>query len=79
MAVVTNDDSAQMLSRRYSTDVTTLGSLRSSLRRSLAHEAVTDELYDDLEAVLGAYSRPASIEVSAIAWGGLASVPTPRL
>jgi hypothetical protein len=41
--------------------------LLAGLRRSLAHEAITDELYDDLEAVLGEHGRPAPHEIAVIA------------
>ncbi|MFJ6566759.1 DUF6415 family natural product biosynthesis protein [Streptomyces sp. NPDC091292] len=44
----------------FSDDDATAGRLLLGLLRSLAAEAVTDELYDDLETVLGEYAVPAS-------------------
>jgi hypothetical protein len=57
MVAVTVDTATQLLSRRSSNDPQTAGMLLAGLRRSLAREAVTDELYDDLEAVLGEHAH----------------------
>ncbi|ORT61998.1 hypothetical protein BKD26_02675 [Streptomyces sp. CB03238] len=58
---------AQLLTRRTSVDHDTLGTLLYSLRRSLASEAIDEQLYDDLDAVLDEYARPAPHEVTSIA------------
>ncbi|NGO66828.1 hypothetical protein G5C65_00310 [Streptomyces sp. SB3404] len=63
---MTREAAAQM-SGRCSADDVTAGMVLFGLRRSLAREAVTDELYDDLEAVLGENAKPAPDEVPAIA------------
>lgn len=67
MVAVTADVATQLLSRRTSDDHETLGTLLYSLRRSLASEAIDEQLYDDLESVLGEYAHPAPHEVTAIA------------
>ncbi|WP_206441066.1 DUF6415 family natural product biosynthesis protein [Streptomyces boncukensis] len=66
MVAITREAAAQM-SGRCSADDVTAGMVLFGLRRSLAREAVTDELYDDLEAVLGENAKPAPDEVPAIA------------
>lgn len=43
--------------QRFSNDVETAGRVSFGLRRSIASEVVSDELYDDLEAVLGEDAR----------------------
>ncbi|MFF4031522.1 DUF6415 family natural product biosynthesis protein [Streptomyces sviceus] len=67
MVAVTVDVAAQLLSRRASNDRETVGMFLAGLRRSLAHEAITDELYDDLEAVLGEHAQPAPHETAVVA------------
>ncbi|MGW6911752.1 DUF6415 family natural product biosynthesis protein [Streptomyces sp. NPDC054940] len=67
MVAVTVGVAAQLLSRRASNDHGTLGTLLCSLRRSLASEAIDEQLYEDLEAVLGEYAHPAPHEITAIA------------
>ncbi|WP_371551554.1 hypothetical protein OG266_38925 [Streptomyces sp. NBC_00554] len=67
MVAVTVDVAAQLLSRRSVNDEGTLGTLLFSLRRSLAREAIDEELYDDLNAVLDEYARPTPREVRQIA------------
>ncbi|MFF3332641.1 DUF6415 family natural product biosynthesis protein [Streptomyces sp. NPDC002888] len=67
MVAVTADVATQLLSRRTSDDHETLGTLLYSLRRSLASEAIDEQLYDDLESVLGEYAHPPPREVTAIA------------
>lgn len=67
MVAMTLDVATQLLSRRAATDHKTAGMLLAGLRRSLAHEAITDELYDDLEAVLGEHARPTPQEIAVIA------------
>ncbi|MFD7409979.1 DUF6415 family natural product biosynthesis protein [Streptomyces sp. NPDC059866] len=67
MVPVPVDIAAQLLSRRSSNDPETLGVLLAGLRRSLAHEAIDDELYDDLEAVLGEHAHPAPYDIAVIA------------
>ncbi|MDX2554756.1 DUF6415 family natural product biosynthesis protein [Streptomyces stelliscabiei] len=66
MAAVTEDVAIQLLSRRASTDDETVRVLLGGLRRSLAYEAVTDELWDDLEAVLGEHARLTQFETTVI-------------
>ncbi|MFF4806432.1 hypothetical protein ACFY1U_50110 [Streptomyces sp. NPDC001351] len=68
MVAVTREVAAE-LTGRCSTDDATLGVVLFSLRRSLAREAISEELYDDLEAVLGEFSRPDPDEVGVIADG----------
>ncbi|MFP3991024.1 DUF6415 family natural product biosynthesis protein [Streptomyces sp. E11-3] len=60
-------ETAAELSGRYSTDDATANVLLSGLRRALAHEAVTEDLYADLDAVLDEYAHPAPDEVRVIA------------
>ncbi|WP_243460106.1 DUF6415 family natural product biosynthesis protein [Streptomyces sp. M54] len=67
MVAVTAGVAAQLLTRRTSNDHDTLGTLLYSLRRSLASEAIDEHLYDDLDAVLDEYARPAPQEITAIA------------
>ncbi|WP_241518509.1 DUF6415 family natural product biosynthesis protein [Streptomyces sp. CB03238] len=67
MVAVTAGVAAQLLTRRTSVDHDTLGTLLYSLRRSLASEAIDEQLYDDLDAVLDEYARPAPHEVTSIA------------
>jgi hypothetical protein len=67
MVVVTVGVAAQLLRRGVSHDHETLGTLLHTLRRSLAGEAIDEQLYDDLEAVLGEYAHLAPHEVTAIA------------
>ncbi|WP_234329992.1 DUF6415 family natural product biosynthesis protein [Streptomyces viridochromogenes] len=67
MVAVTADVAAQLLSRPSSNDHETLGVLLAGLRRSLAHEAIDDELYDDLESVLGEHAHPAPGQIVDIA------------
>jgi hypothetical protein len=67
MVAVTVDMATQLLSRRSSNDQDTAGMLLAGLRRSLAHEAITDELYDDLEAVLGEHGHTGPNETAVIA------------
>ncbi|MFD4553494.1 DUF6415 family natural product biosynthesis protein [Streptomyces sp. NPDC058469] len=43
-----------------------MGTLLVGLRRFLANEAIDDELWDDLDAVLGEFTPPASHEIAAI-------------
>lgn len=57
MVAITRDV-ATGLSRQCSTDSKSVGLLLFALRRSLAREAINEELYDDLEAVLGEYAAP---------------------
>ncbi|QYX82823.1 hypothetical protein K1J60_08045 [Streptomyces akebiae] len=64
---MTADVATQLLSRRTSDDHETLGTLLYSLRRSLASEAIDEQLYDGLEAVLGEYPHLAPHEVTTIA------------
>ncbi|NGO48916.1 DUF6415 family natural product biosynthesis protein [Streptomyces ureilyticus] len=59
MVAVTADVAVQLLSQGASNDHTTLGVVLYGLRRSLASEAIDEQLYDDLEAVLGEYGHPA--------------------
>ncbi|MFF2845552.1 DUF6415 family natural product biosynthesis protein [Streptomyces sp. NPDC058001] len=52
----------------FSHDDATADRLLYGLRRSLAAEAITDDLYDDLESVLGEYAvHPSPAEGTAIA------------
>lgn len=66
MVTIAHETAAEM-SERCSADDVTAGIVLFGLRRSLAREAVTDELYDDLEAVLGEGAKPSPSEVAAIA------------
>ncbi|MFG3263410.1 MULTISPECIES: DUF6415 family natural product biosynthesis protein [Streptomyces] len=66
MAAVTLDVATQLLSRRTADDHDTLGTILHSLRRSLASEAIDEQTYDDLEAVLGPYADIAPREARAI-------------
>lgn len=66
MVAITRETAAAM-SGQCSADDVTAGMVLLGLRRSLAHEAVTDELYDDLDAVLGDNAKPALDEVPATA------------
>jgi hypothetical protein len=65
MVAITHETAAG-LSRRCATDDVTMGRVLAGLCRAIAHEAITDELYDDLEAVLGEHANPAPGEVPAI-------------
>ncbi|MFJ6571965.1 DUF6415 family natural product biosynthesis protein [Streptomyces sp. NPDC091292] len=66
MTAVTHEPSQP--SGDFSDNDATAGRLLLGLLRSLAAEAITDELYDDLETVLGEYAVPASpAETAAIA------------
>lgn len=67
MVAVTYEAAAPALSQRCSTDDATVGALLFGLRRFLASEAIDDQLWDDLEAVLGEFAPPASHEIAAIA------------
>lgn len=67
MVAVTVDVATQLLSRQSSNDRETVEMFLASLRRFLAREAVDDELYEDLEAVLGEHAQPAPHEIVAIA------------
>lgn len=60
-------DVAVRLGQRASNDRETLGGVLYGLRRSLAREAIDEQLYDDLEAVLGEYAHPAPHEITASA------------
>jgi hypothetical protein len=66
MVTVTYEATATALSQRCSTDDATVGTLLFGLRRFLASEAIDDQLWDDLEAVLGEFAPPASHEIAAI-------------
>ncbi|MFD7407990.1 DUF6415 family natural product biosynthesis protein [Streptomyces sp. NPDC059866] len=66
MVAVTAGVAAQLLTRPASNDHETLGTLLYSLRRSLASEAIDEQLYDDLDAVLDEYARPAPHEITTI-------------
>lgn len=66
MVAITRETAAEM-SGQCSADDVTAGMVLFGLRRSLAREAVTDELYDDLEAVLGEGAKPPPDEVGVIA------------
>lgn len=65
MVAIAHETAAEM-SGRCSADDETTGLVLFGLRRSLAREAVTDELYNDLEAVLGEGAKPSPSEVAAI-------------
>ncbi|GGR34845.1 DUF6415 family natural product biosynthesis protein [Streptomyces aurantiogriseus] len=67
MVAVTVDVAAALLSRRSVNDEGTLGTLLFSLRRSLAQEAIDEQMWEDLEAVLGEYALPAPPAVTVIA------------
>lgn len=67
MVAVTAGVAAQLLTRRNSNDHDTLGTLLYSLRRSLAREAIDEQLYDDLDAVLDEYAQPTPHQITAIA------------
>jgi hypothetical protein len=60
-------EAAAELSGRCSTDDDTVRMVIFGMRRSLAYEAVSDGLYDDLETVLGEAAKPAPAEVPAVA------------
>ncbi|MET7608955.1 hypothetical protein ABZS96_42725 [Streptomyces avermitilis] len=64
---MSEDVAVQLLSRRASGDDETVRTLLVGLRRSLAHEAITEKLWDDLEAVLGEHARPTAYESAVIA------------
>ncbi|MGW8375996.1 hypothetical protein [Streptomyces sp. ODS28] len=65
--IATKRESAAVMAGQCSADEMTAGMVLFGLRRSLTREAVTDELYDDLDAGLGEGARPAADEVAAIA------------
>ncbi|WP_405576160.1 DUF6415 family natural product biosynthesis protein [Streptomyces sp. NBC_01092] len=67
MVAVTADVAVPLLSPRASNDHETMGVVLYGLRRSLASEAIDEQLYDDLKAVLGEYAHPAPHLVTAIA------------
>lgn len=67
MVAVTASVAVELLSRPTSDGQETLNMLLSSLRRSLASEAIDEHLYDDLEAVLGEYADLDADEVPVIA------------
>jgi hypothetical protein len=67
MVAVSTDVAVQLLRPRTSNDHETLGVVLFGLRRSLASEAIDEQLYEDLEAVLGEYARPVTHLVAAIA------------
>ncbi|MEV0487389.1 DUF6415 family natural product biosynthesis protein [Streptomyces sp. NPDC050508] len=67
MVAVTADVAAQLLNRQASTDEVTMGALLYCLRRSLAYEAIDEQLWDDLDAVLGEFAPPAPYEMADIA------------
>ncbi|MFE6164130.1 DUF6415 family natural product biosynthesis protein [Streptomyces sp. NPDC056486] len=66
MVAITREAAAE-LSSQCSTDDLAAGMLLFGLRRALAREAVSDELYDNLEAVLGQDATPTGDEVPAVA------------
>lgn len=66
MVAITREAAAEM-SGQCSADEVTAGMVLAGLRRSVAREAVSDELYDDLEAVLGEHADPAPDEDEAAA------------
>ncbi|KAB1140244.1 hypothetical protein F7R91_36885 [Streptomyces luteolifulvus] len=61
------DVATQLLSQQTSEDEETLGALLRSLRRSLAHEGIDDQLWDSLDAVLGEFAPPAPHDMASIA------------
>ncbi|MEU3091331.1 DUF6415 family natural product biosynthesis protein [Streptomyces massasporeus] len=67
MVAVSADVAVRLLRPRTSNDDETLGVVLFGLRRSLASEAIDEQLYEDLEAVLGEYARPVPHLVAAIA------------
>src|SRR5262245_4232118 len=67
MVAVTAGVAAQLLTLRTSNGHDTLGTLLYSLRRALASEAIDEQLYGDLDAVLDEYARLAPHEITAIA------------
>jgi hypothetical protein len=68
MVTITREVTAEMVGRCSADEVTT-GRVLAGLRRWVAREAVSDALYEDLEAVLGEHASPAldPEEVAAIA------------
>ncbi|MER6358577.1 DUF6415 family natural product biosynthesis protein [Streptomyces sp. NPDC001634] len=64
--VAVTDVVTELPNLRCSNDDETMGVLLAGLRCSLAHEAITDELYDDLEAVLGEHTHPAPHDAAVI-------------
>ncbi|AVH60894.1 hypothetical protein C4B68_00415 [Streptomyces dengpaensis] len=64
---MTADVAVRLLSQRASNDHETLGVVLYGLRRFLASEAIDEQLYNDLEAVLGEYAHPVPHLVTAIA------------
>ncbi|MFJ8953517.1 DUF6415 family natural product biosynthesis protein [Streptomyces sp. NPDC102381] len=66
MVAITREAATQM-GGQCSADDVTAGLVLFGLRRSLAREAVTDALYDDLDAVLDEDAKPTSDEVPVIA------------
>ena len=67
MVTVTADVAVRLLRPRTSNDHETLGVVLFGLRRSLAGEAIDEQLYEDLEAVLGEHAHPDLHLVAAIA------------
>ena len=67
MVAVSADVAVRLLHPRTSNDHETLGVVLFGLRRSLASEAIDEQLYEDLEAVLGEYACPVPHLVAAIA------------
>ncbi|WP_247197181.1 ATP-binding protein [Streptomyces sp. GESEQ-35] len=67
MVAVTADVAVRLLSPRASNDHETVGAVLYGLRRSLASEAIDEQLYDDLEAVLGERAHPAPHETAVMA------------
>ncbi|KPI06240.1 hypothetical protein OK074_4218 [Actinobacteria bacterium OK074] len=63
-ATIAADAVARLLSRPAPDNRETLDLLFAGLRRVLVREAVGEQVYDDLEAVLGEYARPGPYEVS---------------
>jgi hypothetical protein len=67
MVAVSADVAVRLLRPRTSNDHETLGVVLFGLRRLLASEAIDEQLYEDLEAVLGEYGQPVPHLVAAIA------------
>ena len=65
MGVLTIGVASQLLRRPSANDRYTLTRFRYALRRALAHEATDDQLWDDLDAVLGEFA-PAPHEIAHI-------------
>ena len=67
MVAVSVGVAAQLLSQQVSDGEGTLSTLLFSLRRSLAQEAIDEQMWEDLEAVLGEFAPLTSHEVTVIA------------